>query len=155
MPLSKEQVAHYANLRNRLGDNTVIIMYGQEGKYESVTGRVTRPVVVRVTVIRTSGDGEDHWTADAIVPRDHTVELVTQDGGQWPASIRISARPDGDSVVPVTLRARLVRDALSEINLTAKIKPAETRSVSVVEVDGVRYEVFVQAERIAPATEAL
>lgn len=155
LPLSKEQVAHYADLRNRLGDNTVIIMHGQEGRYESVLGQVTRPVVVRVTVIRTSGDGEDHWTADAIVPRDHTVELVTEDGGQWPASIRISARPGGDSVVPVTLRARLVRGALSEINLTAKVKPSEARSVSVVEVDGVRYEVFIQAERIAPGTEAL
>lgn len=155
MPLSKEQVAQYARLRNKLGHNMVIIFSEGAGSYEAVSGRSLRPVVVRVTVVRTDGEGSRQWTADAVVPQGRTVELVTRETSQWPASIRISAQPDGDAVVPVTLQARLVRDALSEINLTARVGPSEPRSVSVIEVGGARYEVFVQAERIAPGTETL
>lgn len=155
VPLSREKVAHYAELRQNLGENVVIIWRDQAGTYKTVSGETSRPVVVRVTVLRSDADGQKHWTADAVVPQNETVEMVTGGNGTWPSSIRVSVRSPGETSVPVSIQAQMVRGESSGINLTADVPTSEAVSVGKLQVGSAQYEVFVQAERMAPGRQAM
>ncbi|HOI56636.1 MAG TPA: hypothetical protein PLP01_15410 [Phycisphaerae bacterium] len=155
IPLSSDRVAHYAALREKLGENVAIIWRDNAGTYKPVSGQTQRPVVVRVTVVRTDAQEQTHWTADAVVPQGETIEMVTNDQTAWPASIRVSVAANGDTVVPVSLQAQLVRGESSDMHLTADVPATEAVSVGNLQVGAARYEIFVQAERMAPGRQAM
>jgi hypothetical protein len=155
VPLSSERVAHYAQLREKLGENVAMIWRDDSGTYKQVSGQASRPVVIRVTVVRSDADGQKHWTADAVIPQGETIEMVTSDAAEWPASIRVGVRSASDEAVPVCIQAQLVRGQSSEIHLTADVPSAEAVSVGNLQVGAARYEIFVQAERMAPGRQAM
>jgi hypothetical protein len=155
IPLSADRVAHYAALREKLGENVAIIWRDNAGIYKPVSGETQRPVVVRITVVRTDAQEQTPWTADAVVPQGETIEMVTNDQTVWPASIRVSVAAGGESAVPVTLQAQLVRGASSDIHVTADVPATEVVSVGNLQVGAARYEIFVQAERMALGRQAM
>lgn len=143
--MSEQDISRLADLRKHLGDNAVIIWNGDDGSVDMVQNSEARPVMVRVTVVRTNGGATETWTADGIIPHDRSVEMVSQERS-WPVSLRLQFKPGHDGTLAVAVHARLERETASDVGVDATVKSAKPTSVAVLRCGQARYEVFVQAE---------
>ncbi|MBN2583962.1 MAG: hypothetical protein JXL80_12925 [Planctomycetes bacterium] len=149
--LNRRLIAQYVGVRDKLGDASMAVIWSNnEVREEGFLGAAVKSdlsdVIVRVTVVRTDGDRSEQWSADALMRRGHAVELVTEAERQWPASVRICARPGGNGLVPLTAEIRLTDDPPTEINnRQIMMKPSAPASIGSVVAGPWRYEVFIEA----------
>lgn len=153
------RIAHYLSMREQLSDATAIIWRSGSVREEGLLG-LSSPdgddVIIRVTVVRSRGDEVKRWCVDALMQRGHSVELVTQAGQTWPASIRVSVKPGSAQKVPVSIRARLIEYPPVEIgNEAVMVCQGEPVLVGQVTAGEFLFKLFVEAVSARPPADAV
>jgi hypothetical protein len=154
--MDEDYLQQMADVRNRIGENAVIVWNGNSASFGMVQNGSSASVAVRVTVVRTQGDDVQSWAADGVVLAKHIVEMVTEERTpDWPDSIRISIKPDQGPGVAVSVHARLVKGSASEINVEPVIEPSKPKMVGGILVGDAKYELFIQAEILKPTAAVM
>lgn len=160
-PLTRGRIAEYVEARRKLGSSTLAVVWGDDdtqfdGNLATVADSRRPSVVVRVRVIRHSGEVREYWKHDAIVQTGHVVDLVTSQKPSWPASLKLSADGSAGSTVAVSIQARLTNDPPTEINSGHVLLKAGTpTSIGSVTTNGYRYEIQVEAVLVDDADVAI